>query len=104
MRSEGSRGTLIRGMNALRDRLEAIDLVPASVVGWHLEEGRDHTGDPAVWVYVIVDDDRIEEIWPIWDALRAEIRRVVVAETSPDVIPYVRMWAKSEVGDQAAAG
>jgi hypothetical protein len=71
--------------------------IPGAVARFELREGRDSTNDPAVWVYVVVNDDKIDNLWPAWDQLRQDIREAVADVAGPDVVTYVRMWAESEV-------
>jgi hypothetical protein len=59
-----------------------------------------------VWVYVIVHDDKIDELLearrPGWNQLREDIRGVVARVRGPDVNPYVRVRALSEVEGMVA--
>lgn len=67
-------------------------------VGSEIRVGPDSTDEDAVWVYVHVPDERIDEFYEEWDELRAEIRRRV-RETlgDPEAFVYVRMRATSEL-------
>jgi hypothetical protein len=67
-------------------------------VGSEVRVGRDSTDDEAVWVYVVVPDERIAEFYGEWDQVRSEIRQQV-HETlgDPNVFVYIRMLASSEV-------
>lgn len=42
--------------NAIRQALQDVDF-PVNVLTWDFELGADSTDDPAVWVWVVVDDD-----------------------------------------------
>ena len=69
-------------------------------VGSEVRVGRDSTDDEAVWVYVVVPDERIDEFYGEWEQLRRRIRqRVYEAVGSTDVFVYIRMRAASEVGE-----
>ena len=60
--------------------------------------GRDSTDDEAVWVYVIVPDERIDEFYAEWEEIRRNIKATIQAELGdPDVFVYVRMKAASEL-------
>ncbi len=73
-----------------------------AVADLRVATGRDSTGDPAVWVFVIDRDGAIERLWSYWDDLRAQIRGVATEETSPDTTTYVRLQALSEVSEEGA--
>lgn len=93
-------------LTRIKTRLSALT-GPAreAVVDWHLQYGRDHDNDPAMWVYVVVKDDRADWLMnsPTWRELRERIRDVVAEETSPEVITYIRMWEESDT-DEARLG
>ena len=81
-------------MTAIRPRTEGVQ------VGSEIRVGRDSTDDEAVWVYVVVPDERIDEFYAEWDAIRATIReRVREHLEKPGLFVYVRMRAASEVTD-----
>ena len=70
-------------------------------VGWDVRVGRDSTDDEAVWVYVVVPDERIDEFYGEWDGLRATIReRIQEQLRDPNVFVYFRMRAASEVATE----
>jgi hypothetical protein len=60
--------------------------------------GLDSTDDEAVWVYVIVPDERIEEFYEEWTDVRRQIKELIQDELrNPEMFVYVRMKAASEV-------
>lgn len=77
------------------------------VAGWDVEIGTDATGDDAVWVWVVLRDDRIEEAWvesnrdALRDHVRSTVRRVVAAQ--PFQV-YVRFRSESEHKGVVGAG
>ncbi len=78
-------------------RTEGVD------VGSEVRVGRDWTDDEAVWIWVAVPDERIEEFYAEWEQLREDIRQSVYKEVgSTDVYVYVHMLAASEVGESEA--
>ena len=78
-------------MAAIRPRTQGVQ------VGSEIRVGRDATDDEAVWVYVAVPDDRIDEFYAEWDTIRANIRRLVRERLErPDLFVYIRMRAQSE--------
>lgn len=84
-------------LEQIRQHLLAIPTSPPdALAGFELRQGLDSTEDPAVWVYVIVRDDKIEALWSDWDQLRERIREAVSEVAGDQVITYVRMWAESE--------
>lgn len=73
--------------------------VPAAIAGWDVEVGPDATGDDAVWVWVILRDDLIDQVWPMQtrDAMRQRIHQLVRAVAAPgDVQVYVRFRTETE--------
>ena len=59
--------------------------------------GRDSTDAEAVWVYVVVPDERIEEFYEEWDNVRDDIRQRVRDQLGdPEAFVYIRMLAASE--------
>lgn len=69
-------------------------------VGQEVRIGKDSTEEEAVWVYVVVPDERIEDFYKEWDQLRDQIRERVREKLGrPDAFVYIRMRAASEVKD-----
>lgn len=67
-------------------------------VGWEVRLGKDSTDEEAVWVYVLVPDERIDEFHEEWASLREDIRRRVREQIGkPEAYVYIRMLAASEV-------
>lgn len=67
-------------------------------VGYEVRVGLDSTDDEAVWVYVLVPDERIDEFKAEWAAIRDDIRQRVHEQIGdPEVFVYIRMLAVSEI-------
>jgi len=66
------------------------------VIGSEIRTGHDHTDDEAVWIYVVVPDDRIDEFYEEWDELREQMRERVRASAGSEVLVYPHMRAASE--------
>jgi hypothetical protein len=71
--------------------------VPDAVARYEVQVGRDSTDDPAVWVYVVVNDDKIEPLRPKWRQLRWDIYETIARLAGAGVNTYVRMRATSEL-------
>ena len=99
---ESSRLVIV--VEAIREALAALPVPEGVVSGWDVESGLDSAGDKAVWVYVVVVDDRVDDIWDGWDDLRYRIHGIVAEQLGDEVAAYVRMRTRSEVeGGRAAA-
>ncbi|MBX3183267.1 MAG: hypothetical protein KIT72_04130 [Polyangiaceae bacterium] len=71
--------------------------VPAAVVDWVVEVGRDATGDDAVWVWAILQDDLFDQAVQRRLELRDQIREVVSHAAAPaEVQVYIRFRSESE--------
>lgn len=67
-------------------------------VGAEVLVGTDSTNDEAVWVYVVVPDEQLEEFQGEWQTVRDRIREAVRIELGdPEIFVYVRMRLASEV-------
>ena len=87
--------TIRSNLNAHRDEMP----FPAAIAGWDIQVGRDSTGDDAVWVWVVLHDDLVDQVWPLQtrDELRQRVRQLVVDASRPsDVQVYVRFRSESE--------
>jgi len=83
-------------LTQVRSALENLRL-PKSVLTWNCELGADSTGDPAVWVWVFVDDQAAHET--DFPEMAAEIERKVreaLAAAGITRWPYVRFRAAAE--------
>ena len=72
---------------------------PAAIAGWDVKVGRDATGDDAVWVWVVLHDDLVDQVWPLQtrDELRDRVREIVRNAAVPtEVQVYVRFRSESE--------
>lgn len=92
----------VMNADSLRESLNAHRPLEA-VQDYRIETGTDSTGDPAVWVFVVVDDSRLDDVWPIWDQLRQDVREAVAGVVGSDVMVYVRMWSAAELVDAVPA-
>lgn len=88
--------------DALIELLETLHPVEA-VEGYRVDHGPDSTGDPAVWVFVVVDDARLDDVWPVWDQLRQDIREAVARVAGTETMVYVRMWSADDLDEQVRA-
>jgi hypothetical protein len=80
----------------IRPRTEGVQ------VGWDVRVGKDSTDQDAVWVYVLVPDERIDEFNDEWDEIRDDIRQQVREEVgNPEAFVYIRMRAASEIDASA---
>jgi hypothetical protein len=88
----------------LRDAMKNVRF-PAGVLTWEFEFGRDSTGDPAVWIWIVVDDTAANE--PGFDReanlLPRQIREAL-RKSGIERWPYVRFRTASEQKALAAAG
>jgi len=70
-------------------------------IGSEIFTGRDSTDEDAVWVYVLVPDERIEDFYAEWDQVRDEIRRRIRDRLGDEnAYVYIRMRAASEVATE----
>lgn len=72
---------------------------PAAIAGWDVKVGRDATGDEAVWVWVVLRDEFVDQIWPLQtrDEVRDRVREIVRNAAAPtEVQVYVRFRSESE--------
>lgn len=90
------------GPTAIQDQLAAhrVDLPSAdAVAGWTVEVGRDATGDEAIWVWVVLHDELVDQVWPLQtrDEIREWVRDLVRRAAAPvEVQVYVRFRLESE--------
>lgn len=79
---------------------------PDFVLGIDYTLDTDATGDPAVWIWVIVDDGVDPDSEPFKQFVRAFPRRVrkALQKVRSERIPYVRFRLRSEVKDAIAGG
>lgn len=89
--------------DAIEEALDALTVpVPGAVARYIVEAGYDATDDPAVWVYVIVNDDKIAPLQPQWRKLRWDIYEAIARVMGSTVNPYIRMRAASELTEPGA--
>jgi hypothetical protein len=80
----------------VREVLEGVDF-PPGVVTWEYEIGADATGDPAVWIWLFVDEDVVQrkEVSRVTTAAREMIRDALSAAGIARW-PYVRARTVAE--------
>jgi hypothetical protein len=80
----------------IRKVLEGIDF-PTGVVSWRFEVGEDWTGDPAVRIWLLVDEDTVQkkEVNRVTMASEQMIRDALTA-ASIQRWPYVRVRSEAE--------
>jgi hypothetical protein len=78
---------------------------PPEVLTWEFEFGRDSTGDPAVWIWVLVDDAAANDpgFTTVSTRLQREIQQAL-QRAGLDRWPYVRFRTASEQKALQAAG
>jgi hypothetical protein len=80
---------------------------PAAIAGWDVKVGRDATGDDAVWVWVVLHDELVDQVWPMKtrDEVRDRVREIVRDAAAPtEVQIYVRFRSESEHKGVVGAG
>jgi hypothetical protein len=71
------------GSETIKDALADVRTRTQGVeVGAEVWTGKDSTNDDAVWVYVVVPDERIEAFYEEWPSVRDEIRTRRLEETT----------------------
>lgn len=85
-------------LRLLREAMKKVDF-PDSVETWDYEFGRDSSAEPAVWIWLIVDDAAAEDttLADVTIRLRREIHRAVQS-VGLERWPYVRVRTVSEQG------
>ena len=75
------------------EKQESLPNLPTTVSSWHVEAGPDATDEPAVWVWVTLEEDVDAKTRAI---VRESVRDFVRHETGSEVWVYVRFRADSE--------
>ncbi|MYG53913.1 MAG: hypothetical protein F4204_16640 [Rhodospirillaceae bacterium] len=83
----------------IKAALDELPDLPAWVSGWQVETGLDWVDDPAVWVWVLLEDEEVEAA--ALDRLQEVIRDRVRLLTGPAVWAYVRFRGASEMAQLA---
>ena len=68
--------------------------LPAQVSSWQVETGPDATDDPAVWVWVMLEDEAVD--FQTRSRLREMVRNQVRNKTNDDSWVYVRFRGAPE--------
>lgn len=74
-------------------RLKELGRLP-SVLHWTIDRGRDSTGDPAIWVWIVVDDNKFDR--ETVGQLRETIREALHELPETTEWTYVRLLPASE--------
>ena len=89
--------------DALRKAIKGVKF-PRGFVSWESRFGQDSSGDPAVWIWVIVDDDAADD--PGFTAESTRVSREIreaLQRTGSDRWPYVRFRTATEQKSLQAA-
>ena len=79
---------------AIESALAELRGLPADVRSWQVETGPDATDDPAVWVWVMLEDEEVD--FQTRSRLREMVRNQVRHETNDGSWVYVRFRGASE--------
>ena len=79
---------------AIESALAELRGLPAQVNSWQVETGPDATDDPAVWVWVMLEDEEVD--FQTRSRLREMVRNQVRHETNDGSWVYVRFRGTSE--------
>ena len=79
---------------AIETALAGLEDLPTRVTEWQVETGPDATDDPAVWVWVMLEEDDVD--FETRSRLRDIVRRRVRDETDDASWVYVRCRGASE--------
>jgi hypothetical protein len=92
----------MRNAEAVKRIIEAVDL-PPYVVDQVVEVGEDASGDPAIWVWIIVADDATDRPEFFDESMAIEDRIFSALEQAGDERwPYVRFRTRSEQAEVTA--
>ena len=81
---------------AIESALAELRGLPARVSSWQVETGPDATDDPAVWVWVMLEDEEVD--FQTRSRLREVVRNQVRHEIDDGSWVYVRFRGASESG------
>ena len=86
-------------------KLEENEGFPTRNVRWIVETGSDWIGDPAVWVWSVLDIDSIDPAKRrvLRDRVRTLVRDITRRETGASWQPYVRFRSVSDERKRAEA-
>ena len=89
---------------AIESALSGLEGLPASVSEWQIETGVDATDDPAVWVWVVLQDENVD--FPTRSQLKEIVREVVneeiLKQTNDKLLVYIRFLNASEVSQNSS--
>ncbi len=85
------------------EKLEKLEKFPTPKVQWIVETGSDWIGDPAVWVWPVLDLDSIGSARrrALRELVQKLVRDVTRRETGASWQPYVRFRSVSEERTEA---
>ena len=81
-------------VEAIEAALAKLPKLPAQVSSWQIETGPDATDDPAVWVWVMLEDEGVD--FQTRTLLREMVRDQVLHETNDGSWVYVRFLTAAE--------
>ena len=79
-------------------KLEKTERFPTLIVRWIVETGSDWIGDPAVWVWPVLDIDNVDSARQraLREQVQELVRNVTHRETGASWQPYVRFRSVSD--------
>ena len=78
----------------IESALDRLRELPARVCSWQVETGPDATDDPAVWVWVMLEDEGVD--FQTRSQLREIVRGQIRQQTNDESWVYVRIRGASE--------
>ncbi len=83
----------------IESALDELSALPARVGGWQVETGLDWVDEPAVWVWVLLEDEEVDaaDLNRLRDMVRDRVRLL----TGPAIWAYVRFRGVSEMAQLA---
>ena len=79
---------------SIESALAQLRELPAQVSAWQVETGPDATDDPAVWVWIMLEDEGVD--FQTRSRLREIVRNQARSQTDDDSWVYVRFRGASE--------
>lgn len=72
---------------------------PIAITNWDVQVGKDSTGDDAIWVWIILNDDLVDQVWSnqIREKMRECVRKIIANIVDlAQVCIYTRFRLESE--------